>query len=71
MKTAIEQMYEQMGKLDLEISSIKRYQENAMLEDGQFDLITKQIEIMVSLKNIINDRIEYDKEFYKTIGLIK
>ncbi|ENV92387.1 hypothetical protein F937_01781 [Acinetobacter calcoaceticus ANC 3680] len=63
MKTYIEQMNLKLGQLDLEMCDLKRFQEKAFLTDDQFDLITKQLEIMQSLKDVIKERIEYDTDY--------
>lgn len=68
MKTYIEQMQLKLGQLDLETCDLKRFQEKAFLTDDQFDLITKQLEIMQNLKDVIKERIEYDTEYF---GVLK
>ena len=64
MKTYIEQMNLKLGQLDLEVTDLKRFQEKAFLTDEQFDLITKQLVIMQSLRNVIKERIDYDEEYF-------
>ncbi|MCX2426748.1 hypothetical protein OQ601_06190 [Acinetobacter baumannii] len=68
MKTYIEQMNLKLGQLDLEMTDLKRFQDKAFLTDEQFDLITKQLVIMQSLRNVIKERIEYDEEYF---GVLK
>ncbi|MGQ1463598.1 crAss001_48 related protein [Acinetobacter baumannii] len=67
MKTYIEQMNLKLGQLDLEMTDLKRFQEKAFLTDDQFDLITKQLEIMQSLKDVIKERIDYDNEYLRVL----
>lgn len=67
MKTYIEQMDLKIGQLDLEMCDLKRFQEKAFLTDDQFDLITKQLEIMQSLKDVIKERIDYDNEYLSVL----
>ena len=68
MKTYIEQMNLKLGQLDLEMTDLKRFQDKAFLTDEQFDLITKQLEIMQSLKGVIKERIEYDEEYLNVLN---
>lgn len=67
MKTYIEQMQLKLGQLDIEICELKRFQEKAFLTDEQFDLITKQLEIMQNLKSVIKERIDYDQEYMRLL----
>ncbi|SSV06566.1 Uncharacterised protein [Acinetobacter baumannii] len=67
MKTYIEQMNLKLGQLDLEMADLKRFQDKAFLTDEQFDLITKQLEIMQSLRDVIKERIDYDEEYFQVI----
>lgn len=68
MKTYIEQMNQKLWQLDLEMTDLKRFQDKAFLTDEQFDLISKQLEIMQSLRNLIKERIEYDEGYF---GVLK
>lgn len=68
MKTYIEQMNLKLGQLDLEMTDLKRFQDKAFLTDEQFDLITKQLEIMQNLKGVIKERIEYDEEYFNVLN---
>ncbi|MEG2267286.1 MAG: hypothetical protein RSC68_23530 [Acinetobacter sp.] len=67
MKTYIEQMNLKLGQIDLEMCDLKRFQEKAFLTDEQFDLITKQLEIMQSLRNVIKERIDCDSEYFSAL----
>lgn len=60
-----------LADLSLEITELKRYQYNSMLDDGQSDLIDDQLKIMGDLVSVIKKRIEYDKEYLRAIGVMK
>lgn len=68
MKTYIEQMWDNHAALDIEITSLERFKEGALLTDEQFNLIEEQINATKVLKDVIKRRIDYDSEY---LGVIK
>ncbi|WP_462184880.1 hypothetical protein [Acinetobacter baumannii] len=68
MKTYIEQMWDNHAALNIEIASLERFKEGALLTDEQFDLIEEQINATKALKDVIKKRIDYDTEY---LGVIK
>lgn len=68
MKTYIEQMWENHAALEIEIKSLERFKEGALLTDEQFELIEDQINATKNLKDAIKKRIDYDTEY---LGVIK